>query len=487
MVILGEAVQDDVASDKAQQRESPNSGSHESESQCNQEGNTHAVLPEKESGELQNAQDTKIEFSASQCTEEGITPCIETEKVLDNVQERQSSSSTSRDQASQSSQEGTHPSVEQREIPDSTSRDHASKTNQDGNSPSIISDQLRDDLQQRPISDTGSCALQSNHEGKSPSQMPKKVPDNLQLTQSLKTGPHKLQRDQEGRTPSRIPDKASHDGYNWRKYGQKLVKGNEFIRSYYRCTHPNCPAKRRVERSQGGVIVDNIYLGKHEHPKPQASPQIAVGLLPPIPTRAEEPLAIEEDKLSSPHGSTSHQTEPMETPEPPIITPTDDTVECATSQSNRLRDEVHDSGNSESKKQKREICIIDKTPEEKPTVDPRVVVQTVGDGEVDIVNDGYRWRKYGQKLVKGNPNPRSYYRCSNAGCPAKKHVERASYNPKSVITTYGGQHDHDMPPARTVTPNTTGASTNITAHKAESESRPEEKSAVVLDMAVHAN
>lgn len=36
--------------------------------------------------------------------------------------------------------------------------------------------------------------------------------------------------------------------------------------------------------------------------------------------------------------------------------------------------------------------------------DSRHVVQTLS--EVDLVNDGYRWRKYGQKLVKGNPNPR---------------------------------------------------------------------------------
>lgn len=37
--------------------------------------------------------------------------------------------------------------------------------------------------------------------------------------------------------------------------------------------------------------------------------------------------------------------------------------------------------------------------------EPRVVVQTTS--EVDILEDGYRWRKYGQKVVKGNPNPRS--------------------------------------------------------------------------------
>ncbi|CAA6657279.1 unnamed protein product [Spirodela intermedia] len=81
------------------------------------------------------------------------------------------------------------------------------------------------------------------------------------------------------------------------------------------------------------------------------------------------------------------------------------------------------------------------------TAQPRVVVQTLS--EVDILDDGYRWRKYGQKVVKGNPNPRSYYKCTNAGCPVRKHVERASHDPKAVITTYEGKHNHDVPASRT--------------------------------------
>jgi WRKY transcription factor 2 len=111
--------------------------------------------------------------------------------------------------------------------------------------------------------------------------------------------------------------------------------------------------------------------------------------------------------------------------------------------------------------------------------EPRVVVQTTS--EVDILDDGYRWRKYGQKVVKGNPNPRSssmtlcsthsltilsvvlvfiwkhniisfvcrsYYKCTHAGCSVRKHVERASHDLKSVITTYEGKHNHEVPAAR---------------------------------------
>lgn len=42
--------------------------------------------------------------------------------------------------------------------------------------------------------------------------------------------------------------------------------------------------------------------------------------------------------------------------------------------------------------------------ESRTVKEPRVVIQTLS--EIDILDDGYRWRKYGQKVVKGNPNPR---------------------------------------------------------------------------------
>ncbi|KAJ7947265.1 WRKY transcription factor [Quillaja saponaria] len=80
--------------------------------------------------------------------------------------------------------------------------------------------------------------------------------------------------------------------------------------------------------------------------------------------------------------------------------------------------------------------------------------------EVDHLEDGYRWRKYGQKAVNNSPYPRSYYRCTTQKCTVKKRVERSFQDPSIVITTYEGQHTHPVPtslrgnlaPARLFTP-----------------------------------
>lgn len=63
-------------------------------------------------------------------------------------------------------------------------------------------------------------------------------------------------------------DKPADDGYNWRKYGQKVVKGSDCPRSYYKCTHPSCPVKKKVEHAEDGQISEIIYKGKHNHQRP---------------------------------------------------------------------------------------------------------------------------------------------------------------------------------------------------------------------------
>ena len=251
------------------------------------------------------------------------------------------------------------------------------------------------------------------------------------------------QSDQKGIGPSAVVERSSEDGYNWRKYGQKHVKGSEFPRSYYKCTHPNCEVKKLFERAHDGQIVEIIYKGTHDHPKPQPSRRYASGAI--LPVQEERPdkvssLIGRDDKSPSIYGQMAHNIDPNGTPELSPVAANDDVVEGA------ILDEV-DEDDPLSKRRKMEIGGIDVTPVVKPIREPRVVVQTLS--EVDILDDGYRWRKYGQKVVRGNPNPRSYYKCTNAGCPVRKHVERASHDPKAVITTYEGKHNHDVPTART--------------------------------------
>ncbi|KAF2305932.1 hypothetical protein GH714_008961 [Hevea brasiliensis] len=79
---------------------------------------------------------------------------------------------------------------------------------------------------------------------------------------------------------------------------------------------------------------------------------------------------------------------------------------------------------------------------EKKIRKPRYAFQTRS--QVDILDDGYRWRKYGQKAVKNNKFPRSYYRCTHQGCNVKKQVQRLTRDEGIVVTTYEGMHNHPI-------------------------------------------
>ncbi|XP_019454457.1 PREDICTED: probable WRKY transcription factor 26 isoform X2 [Lupinus angustifolius] len=242
---------------------------------------------------------------------------------------------------------------------------------------------------------------------------------------SVQTNNHNYQQQQQVQTLSRRSD----DGYNWRKYGEKKVKGSENPRSYYKCTYPNCPTKKKVERSLDGQITEIVYKGSHNHPKPQntrrnSSSSSSVSIIPSNPTSLEI-----KDHSYATHGSGQM-----------------DSIATLENSSLSIGDDEYDEDEPDSKRWKIEgenECIS--APGSRTVREPRIVVQTTSD--IDILYDGYRWRKYGQKVVKGNPNPRSYYKCTHQGCPVRKHVERASHDLRAVITTYEGKHIHDVPAA----------------------------------------
>jgi WRKY transcription factor 33 len=220
--------------------------------------------------------------------------------------------------------------------------------------------------------------------------------------------------------------KSNNDGFNWRKYGQKQVKASENPRSYYKCTHPNCPVKKKVEKSlTDGRVTEIVYKGEHNHPKPVSTRRNS-GSTQPVRAYGDHGFGTGSDATPE-NSSASFGFEEKE-------------------MSSQLSSDGFDGNEWNSKRKREDESEGMSVSGSGPHKEPRVVVQTTSD--VDILDDGYRWRKYGQKVVKGNPNPRSYYKCTTSGCPVRKHVERAAHDIRSVITTYEGKHNHDLPSGR---------------------------------------
>ncbi|RAL40113.1 hypothetical protein DM860_008253 [Cuscuta australis] len=278
-------------------------------------------------------------------------------------------------------------------------------------------------------------------------QMPPQATDHNNIMKGSTDVSHSDQKTEPAPFPA---DKPADDGYNWRKYGQKHVKGSEFPRSYYKCTHPKCPVKKKVERSVEGQITEIIYQGQHNHPPPQNRK----GAKDPGNTNGTTALLCGSEPISE--GLTTninkHKDQESSQATHEHVSVSSESEEVG--DDDETKTDRRDDDERESKRRATEMQVLDPaTASHRTIIEPRIIVQTTS--EVDLLDDGYRWRKYGQKVVKGNPYPRSYYKCTNPGCNVRKHVERAANDPKAVITTYEGKHNHDVPAARNSGPTTT--------------------------------
>ncbi|KDP38676.1 hypothetical protein JCGZ_04029 [Jatropha curcas] len=230
------------------------------------------------------------------------------------------------------------------------------------------------------------------------------------------------------------------DGYNWRKYGQKQVKSPKGSRSYYKCTYSDCCAKKIECADHSGHVIEIVNKGTHSHDPPRKNNctrenKIASG---PVVGNSvtEHPISTLKDSDQATLRKESIQAIP--------VIPDKKRQSSSGSDGNekiQIKDEL--ASEPEAKRRVKKENLECSGTLLKPGKKPKFVVHAAGD--VGISGDGYRWRKYGQKMVKGNPHPRNYYRCTSAGCPVRKHIETAVDNTNAVIITYKGIHDHDRP------------------------------------------
>ncbi|KAI3862689.1 hypothetical protein MKX03_001981 [Papaver bracteatum] len=219
-----------------------------------------------------------------------------------------------------------------------------------------------------------------------------------------------------------IVDKPADDGYNWRKYGERKVEGSDYPHSYYKCTYQNCVVKKKVERSLDGQVTEIIHKGQqHNHQKPQPRKHVKESAI------SIENINFQGNLEMGSQGNNGKHRRDLE--------------------SSQATDEQL-SGPSDNEEVDGAESIEYGGDDDEP--EPKIISREVRVTEQAShrADDGYRWRKYGQKVVKGNDYPRSYYKCTFLGCNVRKHVERAATDPKAVITTYEGKHNHDVPVAK---------------------------------------
>jgi hypothetical protein len=188
-----------------------------------------------------------------------------------------------------------------------------------------------------------------------------------------------------------ITNSAVKDGFRWRKYGQKPVKNSPFPRHYYKCTIEGCTAKKHVETftdPSGQTKYKSIFIGEHMHDSPEF----------------QRFFVNTQEELRQAVISAFSQTEGYTPPE------------------------------STTGKRKR-------------NTQPRRLEVECSDN-INVMKDGYKWRKYGQKHVKGSTFPRAYYKCMPPGgsikCSVKKMVERTDQD--TTLNIYEGCHTHPPPP-----------------------------------------
>lgn len=229
--------------------------------------------------------------------------------------------------------------------------------------------------------------------------------------------------------------------YKWRKYGQKVAKGAEYPRNYYRCKNGNCPALKTEEQKDATGSTAIVYKKNHDHCPPLNSIRTTV---------VDHEAMLAADPLVTSSGDITII--PDENRLAGILDPADEGGE-RTGQTEVGRRLSMETARSRilGKRERTNVGACTYIAVDAAGKVGRSVRKYWDDTQFvlrDEDADGYCWRKYGEKIV-GDKVKRGYYRCTNRiqedsgeKCDARKVIETRERESENVTVRYKGGHNH---------------------------------------------
>lgn len=251
--------------------------------------------------------------------------------------------------------------------------------------------------------------------------------------------------------PSAVRQQAvdeAADGHAWRKYGQKYNKHSTHPTCYYRCATQHCPCKRQVSHDENGQATV-VYRGEHNHARPfyiklmVGSPEqfrLCARRYARFICDGQECDGDKQPAINDPLVVQQSRDHGVPPPDPQEV--------------DALLDRIGRPplGGYEHKCGDRRIKIsfsIDSGSLAEPNEPSAVTLgslQSPGhNGAIADYSDGFAWRKYGQKHVRGSGVLKAYYRCANSDCNARKTVQRpanTTVRSLDIVVSYEGSHSH---------------------------------------------
>ncbi|PKU68937.1 putative WRKY transcription factor 26 [Dendrobium catenatum] len=245
------------------------------------------------------------------------------------------------------------------------------------------------------------------------------------------------------------------DDYKWRKYATNYIHKIKKFRSYLRCVNKNCKARKKMDWPLNDPNnIDISYEGHHSHRCMESMASSETTIIGKEEEAKEKNVAEERNNRTMTIQEDDYKWRKDGTHYIHTIKKFRSYLRCVNKNCKARKkmdwslndpnnidisyEGYHNHRCNESMASSETTIIIEEQGQEQN------IALAFNNALIVIPKDDYKWDKHGQKFIISIQKNRSYFRCANRNCKARKKVDWPPNELDSLYISYEGDHNHKV-------------------------------------------